>query len=114
MTDGPKPQPSVIIDPPSESCKNNLLEAIQEIRKEFHKIAEKNRREMEHLYQIRLSQIQQQNDQEKRMISDKLQNLQAENDRLRRLIEEDQNEVSKINIHFLILDQSILLMGSEK
>lgn len=85
----------------TDTFKQELAEAIQQIRSEFHRISAEHRAEADRLYQTRLEQIQQQRDREALAMSEKVRSLQAEMDRLRHSNDEAQHEVSKT--HFLCL-----------
>lgn len=86
-----------------DNFKEELAEAIQQIRSEFHRIAAEHRVETEHLNQIQLDQMQQQREREALAMGEKVRSLQTELDRLRHSIDEAQNEVSKT--YFLYLFQ---------
>lgn len=87
------PPPPILADP--DVFKQQLAEAVQQLRSEFNRLAAEHRAESDRMYQAKLEQIQNQSDREVQRLAEKLRALQAEADRLRCSIDEAQNEVSK-------------------
>lgn len=83
----------------TDAFKRELADAVQQIRKEYERLAAEHRAETDHMNKIKMDEIQQQYSRQEKMMSENLRKLQVEVENLRRLVDELQNEVSKKKIN---------------
>lgn len=89
----------------TDAFKQELAEAVQQLRSEFHQLATNHRDESDRMNQAKLNQIKQQYERETQTMGEKIRSLQAEIDRLRRSIDEAENEVLKTGVFWYPNDE---------
>jgi len=80
----------------TDAFKRELADAVQQIRREYERLAAEHRAETDRMNKIKMDEIQQQYMRQEKIMSENLRKLQVEVENLRRLVDELQNENAKL------------------